>query len=70
MDVTLNLINLLCGYKYKKSFFAYPPTTINAIVNSPSMIAIIGKNGTGKSTFLLKTLAWHSLSPLRGRYNN
>lgn len=64
MDVTIKLINLLCGYMHNKKSYAFPPGTINTFIESPSMIAIIGKNGTGKST-LLKTLAG-ILSPLKG----
>ncbi len=56
MDVSLSITNLVCGYKQNKAFIPVPPYAINAEVLKPSLIAVVGKNGVGKST-LLKTIA-------------
>ncbi len=53
MDViSLNIDSLHCGYNYSNQKFYVPNTLISLKIQSPSLIAIIGKNGTGKSTFL------------------
>lgn len=56
MDVSLSIKNLVCGYKQNNVFIPVPPYAIKAEVLKPSLIAVMGKNGIGKST-LLKTIA-------------
>jgi len=56
MDVIkLHINSLYCGYKGTQITYA-PKSVINYELNKPELIAIIGKNGTGKST-LLRTIA-------------
>ncbi len=56
MDVTSLIIkDLQCGYQNGKTVFYAPPTTVSAMVQKPTLIALIGNNGIGKST-LLKSL--------------
>lgn len=57
MDVGhINIKSLICGYGKGNNSFAVPSYSINQIIEKPTLIAIIGKNGSGKSTFL-RTLA-------------
>lgn len=56
MDVSLSITNLICGYKHNKTFHPVLPYFINTQVLKPSLIAIMGRNGIGKST-LLKTIS-------------
>ncbi|MCX7955205.1 MAG: ABC transporter ATP-binding protein [Bacteroidales bacterium] len=52
----LNIFNLKCGYKIRKKTFIIPSYTLNISVKSSQLIALIGNNGIGKTTFL-KTIA-------------
>lgn len=56
MDVSLSINKLVCGYKQNNTFIQVPSYAINTEVLKPSLIAVVGKNGVGKST-LLKTIA-------------
>ncbi|MCX7862465.1 MAG: ABC transporter ATP-binding protein [Bacteroidales bacterium] len=47
---------LFCGYKLQNHIVYTPTVPIQLSINKPMLIAILGKNGTGKTT-LLKTLA-------------
>jgi len=68
MDViTLTTHNLICGYKETSKEIAFPPYELNVNIDKPMLIAVIGKNGVGKST-LLKTLAGLQ-KPLKGSIN-
>ncbi|NSW45455.1 MAG: ABC transporter ATP-binding protein [Bacteroidales bacterium] len=65
MDVTtLTTHNLICGYKETSKEIAFPSYELNISINKPMLIAVIGRNGVGKST-LLKTLAGLQ-KPLKG----
>lgn len=65
MDVArFETIQLLCGYRQNKTHTSVPNTLIDIAIQKPTLIAVIGKNGTGKTT-MLKTLAG-LLEPLSG----
>lgn len=65
MDVVRYHIDMLrCGYRYSNNTIYVPSAIINANIEKPLLIAIIGKNGVGKST-LIRTLAGIQL-PLEG----
>ncbi len=65
MDVAhFETIQLLCGYRQNKTQITVPKSIINITIQKPTLVAVIGKNGTGKTT-LLKTLAG-LLKPLNG----
>lgn len=62
-EILLQLNSLVIGYKAGKNVFPLLPP-LNAVVCRGELIALIGRNGTGKST-LLKTIA-RILDPLDG----
>lgn len=65
MDVAqFEAIQLLCGYRHNKLQISVPNALINIAIQKPTLVAVIGKNGTGKTT-LLKTLAG-LINPLSG----
>ena len=61
MNQKINILNLTVGYSNKPLL-----DKVNITSNANQLIAIIGRNGTGKST-LLKTLAG-MLSPISGKF--
>jgi|YNPMSStandDraft_1061717.scaffolds.fasta_scaffold00712_4 iron complex transport system ATP-binding protein len=56
MDVILHIDSLRCGYRNSHQNIYVPKALISSFLQIPLLIALIGKNGTGKST-LLRTLS-------------
>jgi iron complex transport system ATP-binding protein len=57
----LQLKDLQCGYKDGKTIISAPPTTMNAVIHKPTLIALLGNNGIGKSTLLRSICGIHPI---------